>query len=291
MVSALLVAMNGCASRAHIRSESLRADADRMAAQASFSKNLVKTNTFLLTTYQKIAQAGAPITIYIEGDGRSFITPRRVSPDPTPRNPLALKLAALDRSLNIAYLARPCQYTPHHLDRHCNALVWTDWRFSESTIRALNEAIEVLKSRAHSKGIHLVGFSGGGGVAVLVAARRHDVLTLRTIAGDLNHVRLTAYHQTTPLSGSLNPMFYVSKVLNIPQLHFSGENDTVVPPFIAADFVRNIRKAGSHCANDRVIKDATHHRGWEAFWKFHNEKKLEDHFPQECISALAGEFR
>ena len=37
------------------------------------------------------------------------------------------------------------------------------------------------------KGIHLIGYSGGGAIAVLTASRREDVLSVRTIAANLDH--------------------------------------------------------------------------------------------------------
>jgi hypothetical protein len=42
-------------------------------------------------------------------------------------------------------------------------------------------------------------------VASLVAARRHDVVRLVTVAGNLDHLAWTTLHGVSPLTGSLNP--------------------------------------------------------------------------------------
>lgn len=242
--------------------------AENIAQSNHFKKVLVKTNPFMLTTFQKFSnQAINPaITIYIEGDGRTWITRSKLSNNPTPKNPLALKLAVLDHSPNVAYLARPCQYTAPTLNPACNPLIWSDQRFSETVIASMNKAVEILKKSAKAKQIHLVGFSGGGAIAILIAARRHDIASLRTVAGDLDPTALSHYHQTSPLTGSLNPTAVADKLIHIPQQHFSGEKDKTVPPFIAETFVARLQKLGSHSASQITVKDATHHDGWEAIW-------------------------
>ncbi len=51
------------------------------------------------------------MVVYIEGDGRAYVNRRTPSNDPTPGNPMALRLALADPSLRVLYLGRPCQYT------------------------------------------------------------------------------------------------------------------------------------------------------------------------------------
>jgi hypothetical protein len=240
---------------------------EQRALAKNFQKSLISTDKFTLTSFQKIEDLHRPIAIYIEGDGRTWVTRTKLSDDPTPKNPLALKLAFLDPSANVAYLARPCQYTPLHLNKACSPIIWSEQRFSESVVHSMNQAIDVIKMNAKAKHIHLVGFSGGGAIAVLIAARRNDVLTLRTVAGDLDPDKLSQYHQTTPLKGSLNPTHVIPKLTLFPAHHFSGEKDPVVPNFIAEGFVNEMIRNGSHCTRHTVLKEATHHEGWEKVWK------------------------
>ncbi|HEV2524114.1 MAG TPA: alpha/beta hydrolase, partial [Gammaproteobacteria bacterium] len=258
--------LSGCASQNQLSSNKVNQTAENIARLNHFQKQLIKTNPFTLTTFQKFQAINQTLTIYIEGDGRTWITRSKLSNNPTPKNPLALKLAALDNSANVAYLARPCQYTPHTLNPACNPLIWSDQRFSETVIQSMNEAIEILKKSAKATKIHLVGFSGGGAIAILIAARRHDIASLRTVAGDLNPTALSEYHHTSPLLGSLDPSTVAQKLIYLPQQHFSGEKDKTVPPFIAEEFVARMKKFGSPCTSQTTIKDATHHQGWEAIW-------------------------
>jgi dienelactone hydrolase/outer membrane murein-binding lipoprotein Lpp len=268
LICLFLCLLSGCASQNQLPSKKVNQTANNIAQLNHFQKHLVKTTPFMLTTFQKFQAVNQTLTIYIEGDGRTWVTPSKLSNDPTPRNPLALKLAVLDNNANVAYLARPCQYTPHALDSACNPLIWSDQRFSETVIQSMNEAVEILKKSTKATQIHLVGFSGGGAIAILIAARRHDVASLRTVAGDLDPTALSHYHQTSPLTGSLDPSAHsvAQKLIHLPQQHFSGEQDKTVPPFIAEEFVTRLKKFGSLCASQTTIKDATHHQGWEAIW-------------------------
>jgi predicted esterase len=265
VILCLLINLSGCAGDL-LKQQNPRENAERIASKAELTKALIPTKSFTFTSYNKIKTPTEPLTIYIEGDGRSWITRTQVSSDPTPYNPLALKLASLDPSQNVAYLARPCQYTPHEMDPFCQREVWTNLRFSEHVVNAMNEAIEQLKDKAKAKKLHLVGFSGGAGIAILIAARRNDIASIRTVAGDLDHVSLTAFHKTTPLLGSLNPKAIAHQLNKIPQLHFSGSKDSVVPPFIAEGFVQEVIKSGSNCARCTTLNGFTHHEGWEKSW-------------------------
>lgn len=243
-----------------------RPSAAQIAANHQFTSKLIHTKTFTLTSFQKFTIPNTSLAVYIEGDGLTWITRTKLSTNPTPRNPIALKLAVLDHNQNVAYLARPCQYTPLHLDPHCKPAIWSDLRFSKDVIQSMNEAIDILKKTAKAKMIHLVGFSGGGGIAALIAANRKDVVSLKTVAGDLNHTALSQWHATTQLKNALNPILFTHKLIDIPQKHFSGEKDYIVPGFIAEAFVNKLIQEGGHCAQWIVVKGATHHEGWEAVW-------------------------
>ena len=86
----------------------------------------------------------------------------------------------------------------------------------------------------------LIGFSGGASVATLVAGQRKDVVRLITVAGDLNHALLNQHHGTTPLRGSLNPSEDVDLVRQIPQYHWCGEKDVVVPCWTVDAFCKKV---------------------------------------------------
>lgn len=260
----LLIVLPGCSKRFIF--EDPRQYAVRLAELHGFKQSLIPTKTFQLTTFSKTGniQPNYPITIYIEGDGHAWLNRYQISPDPTPYNPLALKLALLDPRPNVIYLARPCQYGIPNT--YCKPSVWTDERFADWVIRAMNEAVDTLKKKYQATHIHLIGFSGGAAVAILIASRRHDIASINTVAGDLDHEALSAYHQTTPLKASLNPKTVAPKIAHIPQHHWVGDQDPVIPVFLAEAFVHAVNGTQYNRAKCTVLKGFTHHEGWEAKW-------------------------
>ena len=240
--------------------------ADTVAQEAGFHRVKVRTPPFLLTTYSKILEPGKDLHIYIEGDGYAWVTRNRVSGDPTPRRPVALELAVQDPAPNVVYLARPCQYTPMEMNSACeDEAYWTDKRFSEEVIGSMNQAVDKFVKGAQSSGVHLTGYSGGGAVAVLIAARRQDVKSLRTVAGNLDPNGLNEYHEVSPLNkDSLDPMEAAGKLSAIPQYHFIGTDDSIVPAFIAEHFAEKSGRSG--CVRVIRVSGADHVNGWTEAW-------------------------
>lgn len=203
------------------------------------------------------------LTIYIEGDGRAWLNRFTPATDPTPRDPLALRLALQDPAANVAYLARPCQFISKSERDVCNPAHWTKSRFSPEIIKIMDAAVSQLKKRSGATQINLVGFSGGGTVAMLIAARRNDVELLVTVAGVLDHVRWTELKQVSPLSGSLNPVDDVGRLAGIRQVHFVGGKDDIVPLEIARSYVD---QATSSQVQMVLLHDQGHHCCWEKIW-------------------------
>lgn len=208
--------------------------ADQLAAQAGWQKLRIPTAEFILAAYApKTNLASDTLTVYIEGDGLAWLSASHVSDDPTPRNPIGLELALRQPQAAAAYLARPCQYVADADARNCRTAFWTSARFAPEVIAASDQAISQLKQRVKASRLVLVGYSGGGAVAALVAARRKDVVQLITVAGNLDHRAWTALHQVPPLDGSLNPADAWQALAHIPQWHFVGARDVVVSQAIA----------------------------------------------------------
>lgn len=233
--------------------------ASRIASNAGLTPSVLQLSHFPIQSYARGQDES--LTIYVEGDGFAWASRTRPSTDPTPFNPLALRLAARDPAPAVAYLARPCQYVSSPA---CNRRYWGNARFSEEIIAAMNEAVSAVKARASANTIHLVGFSGGGAVAALLAARRNDVASLRTVAGYLDHVALNEAISVSPLSGSLDPMQVAGALSNLPQLHVSGADDTVIPPWVAEGFVE--AQGNSACAATLTLDGVQHNVGWVEAW-------------------------
>lgn len=235
-----------------------------VAQQAGLQKEMVKAAPFALTAYARLSAPGKPIHIYIEGDGYAWVTRNRASGDPTPREPMMLSLAAEDPAPNVVYLARPCQYTPQEQNPKCEEFYWTGGRFSEEVVRSMDEAVSYFIGKTGAPGANLIGYSGGAAVAVLVAARRTDILSLRTIAGNLNPELVNRYHEVSPLDGSLDPMDVADKVASIPQLHFIGGDDELIPLETVSSFLKKM--GDERCFRMKTVPDASHQDGWVEVW-------------------------
>lgn len=235
--------------------------AQNIATQGALQKRVVQTHGFDLTTFSKFAQAGDTATVYIEGDGLAWRSRRAPSNDPTPTNPLALHLAQADRSANVIYLARPCQYTRGSA---CDKAYWTGRRFAPEVINAMNAALDDILATHNIRGVRLVGFSGGGAVAALLAARRHDVIDLRTVAGNLDIDTHSRLQNISPLSGSLNPAHDAARLRTIPQHHFIGGEDKVVPFGVYQAYAHALQ--ATPCLHYSVIEGVAHEKGWDEKW-------------------------
>lgn len=235
-----------------------------LAAKASWKKEFIETDFFTLVSFQPQKSATADtLTIYIEGDGFAWINSSTPSDDPTPMDPLALKLALRDDAPAV-YLARPCQFASDEQKKNCSKKYWTDSRFSTEVIKSTNQAIDQIKHRFEAKKLILVGYSGGGAVAALIAARRSDVARLITIAGNIDHRAWTRENHITPLSGSLNPADEWIYLQHIPQTHFVGGKDQVIGEYVARSYASHF--SGNLTPSIVVIPEFDHHCCWLEKW-------------------------
>ncbi len=245
--------------------DSRRTTAFDIAKQAGFQSFSINTDVFKLAGFYKANLSPGAATVYIEGDGFAWIDRRTVSPNPTPLTAMGLQLATSDGAQNVIYFARPCQYVDLTRETSCHQKYWTSHRFSSDVLSSHSQALDIMKEQFSLDGFHLVGFSGGGAIAALLASQRNDVLSLRTVAGNLDHVALNKARRVSPLSGSLNPMTDAQKLQNLPQIHYSGNQDTTVPSWVAQGYVNAV--GNSNCARTQIITGASHTDGWLPAWR------------------------
>ena len=224
-----------------------------------FNNNTYATKSFNIFSLEKIKN-NKRLTVYIEGDGLSWIDRFTPSSNPTPTDPLAFKLALIDKSENIIYLARPCQYV---WSNNCNEEVWTSAQYSSTILNAYNEIINHL-SKKH-KDIHLVGYSGGGGIAMYLASvESNNIKSIKTIAGNINHNELTKILNISRLKKSVNFYSVEKKLKNIPQIHYYGLKDKTVPNELQISYAE--RNANNNCVKIKSVANASHNSGWLDFW-------------------------
>ena len=257
----LIFFLSGCATLSGLSLDRLK-KAEAIADKAGLGSAVIQTSVFQIQSFARIEAPGRPLRVYIEGDGLAWRSRTGMSDDPTPIHPIALFLAAEDSSENVVYLARPCQYVT---DTACESRFWTSDRFSEEVVASMNSAVDQYKQGAEATSIELVGFSGGAAIALLIAERREDVSSIRTVAGNLDPQALNRYHRVSPLINSLDPMKDAVKISGIPQWHFIGKKDTVVPPFIAENFKKS--SGASQNIHIKLISGASHMDGWIERWR------------------------
>lgn len=260
MVAGLL--LSACVS---IPSPVQRQDAaDALARSHRWHAERLSGGAFDLMAYVPDAPTdSAQLTVYIEGDGFAWVSTALASADPTPRDPLALRMALAQPEGNAAYLARACQYVDAQASG-CPARYWTGARFSAEVVAASNAAIDTLKRRFRAERLVLVGYSGGAAVAALVAVQRHDVALLVSVAGNLDTLAWTRYLHLQPLTESLNPIDAATALRRIPQVYFGGENDAVIPPELVRAYAR--RLSGSASPNLHIEPGFDHHCCWAEQW-------------------------
>src|SRR5262245_47741315 len=119
--------------------------------------------------------AASTLVVYVESDGATWPAADLPPADPTPKNALALRLAVAHPGGPVAYLGRPCQYLDDTALEQCDASLWAGARFSERAVAMMDAALGHLAQATGARQIALVGYSGGGTMAALLAARRLDV--------------------------------------------------------------------------------------------------------------------
>lgn len=222
----------------------------------------ISTESFTIATWQKVTASKAVYKIYIEGDGYAFNSKGQPTNNPTPKGTLVRELAFGDNSPNVIYLARPCQYVKSAI---CSKRHWTTARFAPEIINAEYEAI---KKIAGNNPTILIGFSGGAQIAGLVSTAKQglNVKKIITIAGNLDHLAWTEHHNLPPLNESINLESYHQQFKQIPQIHYVGNNDKVIPPLLTKKFISN---------DNLILKidNANHNSGWENIYnKIWDEK-------------------
>lgn len=257
LTSILSLLLVGCARVVPTPQERLHV-ANDLALKNSLHVEIFKTKNFNIFGYKTNLSTCKHIHLYIEGDGLSWITSSTISDNPTPINPMGLKLMVKDNSTCKLYLARPCQYIS---SSKCNEKYWTNYRFSKEIIDSYNEILNGLKFES----ITIFGFSGGGTIAALLSASRDDIEKLVSIAGNLDIDFWAKKHYLTPLKGSLNPADFTDKLEDIEQIHLIGGKDTNIDKSIYDSYVSNFKNTKN--IKYKIYKDFTHTCCWDKKWK------------------------
>lgn len=196
--------------------------------------------------------------VYFEGDGRGWAFARLPPKNPTTKTFTALKLMQLDNA-PAAYINRPC-YGYDTLPTNCDKSLWTSARYSTEVITSLSDALTELKTRFNVKDFVLIGHSGGGSLAILVADLRADIAAVVTLAANLDHAHWTGVKHFSALKDSKNAARVALKP-EVLRWHFAGLRDQQVP----IEVIKRAVQADRH-AQLTVLPDADHHCCWHGIW-------------------------
>ncbi len=215
----LCLALPGCAP--HLR-------LDRQARQLGLEVGRVSGTGFQHRIYRKGALCTrGRVHVYLEGDGNAWLTDHVIAPDPTPPHSCLLPLMAMDPAPGI-YLGRPC-YHGLAQTRPCHPDLWTRARYSQTVVDSMATALEKLMGDRSCRAV-LIGFSGGGALAMLLTARMPEqVAGVVTLAGNLDVDAWTRRHRYSPLDRSLDPARLPPLPGHIFQIHVSGGRDDNIP--------------------------------------------------------------
>ena len=243
---------------------------NRLAAAQGFVRSTIDAGGFSLLTYQKPSSASPAVTgsvpvvddtlhVYLEGDGSPWRHRSIIMADPTPRHPLMLRLMGMEAQ-PAAYLGRPC-YNGTSAEPPCENSLWTSGRYSKAVIDSMASALQVLARRFDARRIWLIGHSGGGALAMLLAEEVPAVTRVVTVAANLDTDAWTLHHGYTPLYGSLNPAARPSLRTDVWQWHLVGGLDRVVPAQLVRPFIMRQSQASAF-----EIDRFSHGCCWEQIW-------------------------
>jgi hypothetical protein len=217
--------------------------------------------------------------VYVEHDGTPWLDLTHAAADPTPRAPLALELMAQDAGPRL-FLGRPCYFASKEEPQPiCTPLLWTHLRYSPEVVASMVAALRRFLTLHPFRRVVLIGYSGGGTLAWLMASHVPETAEIVTVAANLDTDDWTRIHGYSPLAGSLNPALMPPLPATVGQLHYVGGRDRNVPPSVVQSFARRHPEA-------RVIEvsDFDHQCCWVERWpKLLEELQrtpLSGHLPQ-----------
>jgi hypothetical protein len=171
--------------------------------------------------------------------------------NPTPTEPVALAMADADPAPAVLYLGRPCQYLEAAELAACSPEYWTNSRFAPEVVTAYMAFLDRYKESSGASRLRLFGYSGGGVLATLLAARRTRCRATGHRGGAAGGGGMDGLAQDDAAAGIHRSRRWRCRVRLPPATHFVGGRDTVVPSRAGGDFRRPHRRQAARGAGFR----------------------------------------
>lgn len=227
-----------------------------LAVDRGLRAEIVRGEGFRHLVLSREGAAGRTLHVYLDGDGTPWLG-GHPAVDPTPRAPLVLDLLALDSAPAI-YLGRPC-YHGLDGDAPCAPALWTSARYSEVVVASVAAAARRILAARGADRVVWLGYSGGGALAVLLAARVPETAGVITVAANLDVDAWADAQRASRLAGSLNPARHPPLAPGVYQRHYGGGRDQTVPATVT-------RRGMTGSAALVVVPDYDHRCCWTKLW-------------------------
>ncbi len=196
--------------------------------------------------------------IYIEGDGKPWLGPQTIASDPGPNRLIALSL--MQHDVATLYLGRPCYFQSYVKAQNCHPSLWTRARYSQQVVDVMvNALLAQTNLDAYDEWV-LIGHSGGGALAYLMAQQLPKVNKVIAISSNLDVSAWVAHHQYAPLDQSLDPA-KIDSPKPLALFYLAGGKDKNVPLELNQTFLNKV--------NAKIIlrEEYDHNCCWEKEWQ------------------------
>jgi hypothetical protein len=236
----------------------LRPEWQKLAADQELQTRRLDTGRFQHLVLEKNVP-GDHLLIYVEGDGAPWIHDTRVAVDPTPANPVLLRL--MGESVGAAvYLGRPC-YFGLSTSKGCEPRLWTFDRYGREIVESMCLAANEIARQHGAQSVQLIGYSGGGTIVVGMRSCVDRLVAVTTIAANLDPRAWTEFHEYSPLN-DLNPLDSAEALPGLMlEIHWQCQDDHIIPPQITDAYF-----AAAENAQRRIVQSCSHASGWKQYW-------------------------
>lgn len=231
-----------------------------MASENHFTASIIKTSTFSIQTFLADLHTNHAV-IYIEGDGLVINRFGNIAINPTPTDPMALRLACVDpRPLTKIVINRPYHFLKIDLP---NSKYWTTGRYAPEVIQSIIETIKIFQKQFDFKTFEIVAYSGGASVALCLVPHFKNITEITTFAGNLDHKNWTNHHNTQQLYESIDPLENLKPIKNIEQIHYVGTSDDNTTIDLATAFKKRVN---SPKISVIPVDGYNHDSNWTDIW-------------------------